>query len=169
MCCKSALKIQTTCKIIRICMGFSDSSAGKESTCNAGDPSSIAGLGRSPEEGIGYPLQYSWASLVAQLVKNLLQCGRPGLDPWVGKILWRRAWQPPRILQYSCLEDPHGQRSLLRDNPWGCKESDTTERLSTQQESLRILTLLCLHPYSLPCWLIIYSILNFICCLLFAI
>ena len=94
-------------------MGFSDSSAGKESTCNAGDPSSIAGLGRSPEEGIGYPLQYSWASLVAQLVKNLLQCGRPGLDPWVGKILWRRAWQPPRILQYSCLEDPHGQRSLV--------------------------------------------------------
>ena len=43
---------------------------GKESTCNAGDPSSIPGLGRSTGEGIGYPLQYSWASLVAQLVKN---------------------------------------------------------------------------------------------------
>ena len=37
---------------------------------NAGDPSSIPGLGRSPEEGIGYPLQYSWASLVAQMAKN---------------------------------------------------------------------------------------------------
>ena len=47
------------------------SSAGKESTCNAGDPSPIPGLGRSPGEGIGYPLQYSWASLVAQTVKNL--------------------------------------------------------------------------------------------------
>jgi len=47
-------------------MGFPCSSAGKESTCNAGDPSSIAGLGRSAEEGIGYSLQYSWASLVAQ-------------------------------------------------------------------------------------------------------
>jgi len=42
----------------------------KESACNAGDAGSIPGLGRSPEEGIGYPLQYSWASLVAQLVKN---------------------------------------------------------------------------------------------------
>ena len=46
------------------------SSAGKESACNAGDPGSIPGLGRSAGEGIGYPLQYSWASLVAQLVKN---------------------------------------------------------------------------------------------------
>ena len=51
-------------------MGFPHSSVGKESTCNAGDPGSISGLGRSAGEGIGYPLQYSWASLVAQLVKN---------------------------------------------------------------------------------------------------
>ena len=47
------------------------SSAGKESTCDAGDPGSIPGLGSSPGEGIGYPLQYSWASLVTQMVKNL--------------------------------------------------------------------------------------------------
>ena len=51
--------------------GFPDSSVGKESTCNAGDPGSIPGLGRSTGEGIGYPLQYSWSSLVAQLGKNL--------------------------------------------------------------------------------------------------
>ena len=51
-------------------MGFPDSSAGKEATCNAGDPGSIPGSGSSPAERIGYPLQYSWASLVAQLVKN---------------------------------------------------------------------------------------------------
>ena len=51
-------------------VGFPGSSAGKESTCNTGDPSLIPGLQRSPEEGIGYPLQYSWASLVAQMVKN---------------------------------------------------------------------------------------------------
>ena len=50
--------------------GFPSSSAGKESTCNAGDMGLISGLGRSAGEGIGYPLQYSWASLVAQLVKN---------------------------------------------------------------------------------------------------
>ena len=51
--------------------GFPDSSVGKESACNAGDPSSIPGLGRIAREGIGYPLQYSWASLGAQLVKSL--------------------------------------------------------------------------------------------------
>ena len=51
-------------------LGFPDSSVGKESACNAGDPSSVSGSGRSAGEGTGYPLQYSWASLVAQLVKN---------------------------------------------------------------------------------------------------
>ena len=50
--------------------GFPGRSAGKESTCNAGDPDLISGLGRSAGEGIGNPLQYSWASLVAQRVKN---------------------------------------------------------------------------------------------------
>ena len=51
--------------------GFPDSSAGKESACNAGDPSLTLGSGRSIGEGIGFPLRYSWASLMAQLVKNL--------------------------------------------------------------------------------------------------
>ena len=50
--------------------GFSDSSVSKESACNAGDPGLIPGSERSPGDGIGYPLQYSWAFLVAQLVKN---------------------------------------------------------------------------------------------------
>ena len=50
--------------------GFPCGSAGKESACNVGDLGSIPGLGRSPREGIDYPLQYSWASLVAQLVEN---------------------------------------------------------------------------------------------------
>ena len=50
---------------------YSHISAGKKSACNTGDPGLIPGLGRSPGEGIGYPLQYSWASLVAQMVKNL--------------------------------------------------------------------------------------------------
>ena len=52
------------------CWGFPGSSAGKESACNAGDPSSIPGWERSPGERIGYPLENSWASLVAQMVKN---------------------------------------------------------------------------------------------------
>ena len=52
-------------------MGFPGSSSGKESACNAGDPGLVAGSGRSPGEGNGYPLQYSWASLVAQMIMNL--------------------------------------------------------------------------------------------------
>ena len=50
--------------------GFPGSSVGKESACNAGDSHSISGLGRFPGKGIGYPLWYSWASLVAQMVMN---------------------------------------------------------------------------------------------------
>ena len=68
-------------------MGFPDSSVGKESACNAGDPGSTPGSGRSPGKGIGYPLQYSWASLVAQLAKNL-----PAMqETWV----LSRGWEDP--------------------------------------------------------------------------
>ena len=64
--------------------GFPGSSAGKESICNAGDPGLIPGLGRSPGEGIGYLLQYSWGSLVAQMVKN-----PPAMqETWVGSLGW---------------------------------------------------------------------------------
>ena len=59
------------CRWIFSLLPCPDSSVGKEPACNAADPSSIPGSGRPTEEGIGYPLQYSWASLVAQLVKNL--------------------------------------------------------------------------------------------------
>ena len=64
------------CKIgIRICVSkgflFPDISVGKEFASNAGDPGSVPGWGRSAGKGIGYPLQYSWASLVAQRVKNV--------------------------------------------------------------------------------------------------
>ena len=59
--------------------GFPDSSVGKESACNTGDPSLIPRSGRSAGEGISCPLQYSWASLVAQLVKNLPAMG----ETWV--------------------------------------------------------------------------------------
>ena len=51
-------------------LGIPDSPVGKESACNAGDPGLIPWSGRSAGEGIGYPLQYSWASLMVQLVKN---------------------------------------------------------------------------------------------------
>ena len=113
-------------------MGFPDSSVGEESTCNTGDPSSIPGLGRSPGEGIGYPLQYSWASLVAQLVKkapaNAGDVRDSGSTPGSGK---SPGGGHGNALQYSCLENPSGQRSLVGYSPWGRKESDMTERLST--------------------------------------
>ena len=64
--------------------GFPGSLAGKESACSAGDPTPIAGLGRSPGEKIGYPLQYSWASLLLQSVKNL-----PAMrETWVQSLGW---------------------------------------------------------------------------------
>ena len=79
-------------------VGFPDSSVSKESTCNAGDPGSIPGSGRSAGERKGYPLQYSWASLVAQLVKN-----PPAMrETWVGKTPGERK---EYLLQYSGLEN----------------------------------------------------------------
>ena len=84
-------------------MGFPDSSVGRESTCNAGDQSSIPGLGRSAGEGIGYPLQYSWASLVAQLVKNPPAMQETRFNSWVGKICWRKGRLPtPVFLGFPC-------------------------------------------------------------------
>ena len=80
-------------------MGFPHSSVGKESTCNAGDPSSIPGLGRSIGEGIGYPLQYSWASLVAQLVKNL-----PAIrETWVRSLGWEAPLEKGKATYSSIL------------------------------------------------------------------
>ena len=55
-----------------------------------------------------------------------LQCGRPGFNPWVGKISWRRKWQPTSVFLPG---KSHGRRSLVGYSPWGRKESDMTERL----------------------------------------
>ena len=64
--------------------GFPSSSAGKESACSARDPGSIPGSARSPGEGIGYPLRYSWASLVTWTVKSL-----PAMqERWVQSLDW---------------------------------------------------------------------------------
>ena len=77
---------------------FPSSLAGKESTCNAGDPSLIPGWGRSAGEGIGYPLQY-WASLVAQLVKN------PPATPmtWVQSLDWEDPLEKGKATHSSIL------------------------------------------------------------------
>ena len=63
---------------------------------------------------------------MTQMIKNLLQCRRPGFDPWVRKVLWRRQWHPTPVLLPG---RSHGRRSLVGCSPWGREESDTTERL----------------------------------------
>ena len=120
-----------------IVFSFPDSSVGKESVCNAGDPSLIPGSGRSPVEGKGYPLQSSglenamdctvhgvakpqtWLSNfhyhfpVAQWQGICLQCRshrRHRFDPWVRKIPWRRAWKPTPIFLPG---ESHRQRNLV--------------------------------------------------------
>ena len=113
------------CGIFNICyliMGSPDSSVGKESACNAGDPGLIPRLGRSPGEWLGYLLQYSWASLVAQLVKNL-----PALwESWVQPLGWEDPLEKGKATTpVFWPEEFHGLYS-----PWGHKESDMTERLS---------------------------------------
>ena len=116
---------------------FPGSSAGKESACNAGHSGSIPGSGSFPGEGIGYPLQYSRVSLVAQMVKNpLAVAGDLGLIPGLG----RSPGGGHGNLQRSCLENPCRQRSLEGYSPWGCKQLDTTERLSTQCLPVRFVT-----------------------------
>ena len=94
--------------------GFPGSSAGKEFACNVGDLGSIPELGKSTGEGIGYPLQYSWTSLVAQMVKNL-----PAMqETWVQSLgwedPWRKEWQPTPV---SLPGESHGQRNLVGYSP----------------------------------------------------
>ena len=90
------------------------SSVGKESACNARDPSSIPGSGRSTGEGIAYPLQYSWASLVAQLVKN-----PPAMrKTWVQSLGWEDPLEKGKATHSSILAgESHGQRSPSQSSP----------------------------------------------------
>ena len=101
---------------------FPDSSVGKESACNSGDPRQIPGSGRSAGEGIGYPLQYSWVSLVAQLVKN-----PPAMqETWVRSLVWEDPLEKGKATTPVLWPGEfHGLYSS-----WGRKESDTTETSS---------------------------------------
>ena len=82
-----------------VTFSFPDSSVGEESACNTGDPSLIPGLGRSAGEGIGYPLQYSWASLVAQLVNN-----PPAVwETWVRSLNWEDPLEKRKATHHSIL------------------------------------------------------------------
>ena len=95
--------------------GLPGGSAGKESACDAGEPSSMPGLGRTPGEGIGYPLQYSRASLAAQTVKNLLAMQ----DTWVRSLGWDNPLEESMtthssILAWRILMDRGAWRATVR-------------------------------------------------------
>ena len=110
---------------LHLSRGSPGSSAGKES-CNAGDPVRFLGWEEGfLEEVIGCPLQYTWASLVSQLVKN-----PPAVwATWIPSLGLEDPLEESMAThsKYSCLENPHGQRCLVGYSPWGCKELDTTE------------------------------------------
>ena len=147
---------------MNICIFFPVSDS-KESACNARDPGSVPGSGRSTGKGNGYStliflpgefhgqrslVGYSawghkesdateWTTLSLFTFTgfpggasgknppaNSGRHKRLGLDPWVRKIPWRRAWQPIPVF---LAGESHGQRSLAAYSPWGLKESDTTE------------------------------------------
>ena len=76
-----------------------DSSVGKESACNVGDASSIPGSGKSPGEGLGYPFQYSWASVVAQLVKYLSAMW----EIWVRSLGWEDPLEKGKAIHSNIL------------------------------------------------------------------
>ena len=87
------------CRLFIYCKSFPRSSVGKESACNAGNPVSIPVMGISTGEGISYPLQYSWASLVAQLVKN-----PPAMQKtWVQSLGWEDPLEKGKATHSSIL------------------------------------------------------------------
>ena len=90
-------------------MGFPGISAGKESACNVGDPSLIPGSGRSPGEGINNQLEYSWASLLAQTVKNPPEMR----EIWIQSLGWGDPLEKEMATDSSILPgESHGARSL---------------------------------------------------------
>ena len=110
---------------------FPGSSAGKESTCSIGDQGLIPGSGRSPGKGVGYSLQYSWASLVAQMVKNL-----PAMwETWVQSLGWEDPLEEDMATHSSILAwriplDRGAWRATVHgvtksQHHWGTKHSTT--------------------------------------------
>ena len=113
-------------------MGFPDSSVGKESACNARDPGSTPGSRRTPGEGIGYPLQYSWASLVAQLVKD-----PPAVrEAWVQSLGWEDPPEKGKATQSSIL--------AWRIS-WSCKQFFFSNFIINAMNTFQILVSATIH------------------------
>ena len=100
-----------------------DGSVGQESACNAEDLSLIPGSGRSTAEGMGYPILFSWASFVAQLIKTLPAMG----EIWLQSLGWEGSLEKGKATHSSILAC---RIPWTVYNPWGRKEADTTEQLT---------------------------------------
>ena len=135
--------------ILNYLSNFPGSSVGKESACNAGGPGSITESGNSAGEGIGYPLQYSWASLVAPLVKNPPAMSETWVWSLVGTIPWRREKLPTPVFWPG---EFHGLCS-----PWSHKESDTTERLSLSNYFISLNFSFVIFKYNIINWRFLIS------------
>ena len=121
-------------------LDFPGSPAGKESACNVGVLGSIPGLGSSPGEGIGYPLQYSWASRVAQLVKNPTAMS----ETWVRSLVWEDPLGKGMVNHSVFLprETPQTEEPA-RPQPIGSQRAGQTEQLSTQHSALTRCWVMC--------------------------
>ena len=109
-------RLPVTLFLLSFFMPCHNSSAGKESTCNAGDPNSIPGWGRAPREGIGYPLQYSWAFPGSSDVKKKKKKkNSPATwETWLSSLYWKDPLEEGWATHFSILHFPRG---------WGGKES----------------------------------------------
>ena len=125
------MKVKVAQSCLTLCVGFLGSSAGKERIhlpCRI--PRFNPGSGRSAGEGIGYPLEYSWAYLVAQLIKNLPVMS----EAWVQSLGWEDSLEKGTVTHAGILD-------WRIPWTWGRKESDTTERLTS-------LLLVCMCAYT---------------------
>ena len=114
-------------------LGFPYSSAGKESTCNAWDPGSIPGSGSSPGEGIDYPLQYSWASLVAQMVKNPLA----RQETWVRSLGWKDPLEESMANRSSLVAQTVKNLPTMQETQvWSLGQEDPLEKGMTTHSSI---------------------------------
>ena len=132
--------------------GFPHSLVGKESACNARDPGSFPGSGRSPGEGIDYPLQYSWASLVAQMLKNL-----PTMqETWVRLLGWEDLLEEGMATHASILAWRYKKRekrklpSSVVDMVDSMSLGDTWVQTLSELLDIWVPWIYALHPITFP-------------------
>ena len=124
--------------------GFPDSSVGKETACNAGDPGSIPWVGKIPWRRNRLPTPVFLGFPCGSAERIHLQCGRPWFDPWVENIPWRRERLPTPVFW------PGEFRGLY--SPWGPKELDMTEQLTLHLSCFKVFISLAVSGLSSPMW-----------------